>query len=185
VSNTRSPRILSQEDDDDEEASGVSEDQVSRGPATPPATTPGRRRNMQAIRRTETKPEVALRSTLHRRGLRFRKDLRLDLPDGRVRPDIVFPAVKVAVFVDGCFWHACPKHGRHPTRNINYWTPKLERTVERDRRNTAALEAAGWTVLRIWEHESTETAAPRIEATVRHARTLAEPPASAARNDKS
>ena len=84
---------------------------------------------MRAIRRVDTKPELALRSALHRRGYRFRKDYRLDLDAGaRVRPDIAFTARRVAVFVDGCFWHACPEHGRDPAVNEWYWAPKLRRT---------------------------------------------------------
>src|SRR5262249_25697542 len=99
---------------------------------------------MRAIRRTNTKPEIALRSALHRGGYRFRKDLRLDLNEGaRVRPDIAFTGRRVAVFVDGCFWHACPEHGRDPAVNQWYWAPKLRRTVERDRAADAALAAAG------------------------------------------
>jgi DNA mismatch endonuclease (patch repair protein) len=108
---------------------------------------------MRAIRRTNTKPEMALRSALHRQGYRFRKDHRLDLDSGaRVRPDIAFTARRVAVFVDGCFWHACPQHGRNPSVNEWYWAPKLRRTVERDRAADAALTAAGWQVVRLWEH---------------------------------
>lgn len=108
---------------------------------------------MQAIRRVDTKPEIEVRSALHRRGLRFRKDLRLEVDGVFVRPDIVFTRRRVAVFVDGCFWHSCPEHGRPPTVNQTYWAPKLQRTVERDLRATAALEQAGWRVLRVWEHE--------------------------------
>ena len=86
-------------------------------------------------------------------GYRFRKDYRLDLDAGaRVRPDIAFTARRVAVFVDGCFWHVCPEHGRNPGVNEWYWAPKLRRTVERDRAADAALTAAGWRVVRIWEH---------------------------------
>src|SRR5690242_20051910 len=107
---------------------------------------------MSAIRRANTKPELALRSALHRQGYRFRKDYRLDLAGARVRPDIAFTARRVAVFVDGCFWHACPEHGRNPAVNEWYWAPKLRRTVERDRAADAALTAAGWRVVRIWEH---------------------------------
>jgi DNA mismatch endonuclease, patch repair protein len=119
----------------------------------PAASSPGRAANMRAIRRTNTKPELALRSALHRQGYRFRKDYRLDLDAGaRVRPDIAFTARRVAVFVDGCFWHACPEHGRNPEVNEWYWAPKLRRTVERDRAADAALTAAGWRVVRIWEH---------------------------------
>ena len=108
---------------------------------------------MKANRRTDTKPELALRHALHRLGYRYRKDFRLDLDSGRrVRPDIAFTARKVAVFVDGCFWHACPEHGSKPRANEWYWGPKLIKNVERDRVNDAALILAGWTVIRLWEH---------------------------------
>lgn len=80
-----------------------------------------------------------------------------------MRPDLVFPRRRVAVFVDGCFWHVCPEHGREPTRNEWYWTPKLRRNVERDRAADAALEAAGWRVIRIWEHVPVEEAAAVVE----------------------
>lgn len=130
----------------------------------PTPITEGRARNLSAIRRTNTKPEVALRSLLHRRGRRFRKDYRLDLPEGRVRPDLVFTRRRVAVFVDGCFWHACPEHGRQPTHNEWYWTPKLRRNVERDRAADAALASAGWRVVRIWEHVPLGEAADQIES---------------------
>lgn len=114
---------------------------------------------MRAIRRTGTKPELALRSALHRQGYRFRKDYRLDLASGtRVRPDIAFTARRVAVFVDGCFWHVCPEHGRDPTVNEWYWAPKLRRNMERDRAADAALAAAGWQVVRVWEHEPLDAA---------------------------
>lgn len=125
---------------------------------SPGAASPGRSRNMRANRRTDTKPEVQLRSALHRRGYRFRKDYRLDLTGARVRPDIVFTARKTAIFVDGCFWHVCPQHGRLPSVNTGYWTPKLLRNVERDRIANAALTADGWNVVRIWEHLPLEEA---------------------------
>ena len=97
-----------------------------RAPSYPEASSEGRSANMRAIRRTDTKPELALRRALHRMGYRFRKDYRLDLDAGkRVRPDIAFTARKVAVFVDGCFWHACPDHGSKPSVNQGYWAPKL------------------------------------------------------------
>ncbi|GAA3159814.1 very short patch repair endonuclease [Blastococcus jejuensis] len=136
--------------------------------ATPRAAQPlpksaGRSRNLAAIRRSNTKPEVALRSLLHRRGRRFRKDYRLDLPDARVRPDLVFTRSRVAVFVDGCFWHVCPIHGREPTHNEWYWTPKLRRNVERDRIADAALTKAGWKVVRVWEHVPVQEAASLVE----------------------
>jgi DNA mismatch endonuclease (patch repair protein) len=113
---------------------------------------------MQANRRTNTKPEVRLRSALHTLGYRFRKDFVVRLADTRVRPDIVFTRRKVAVFVDGCFWHVCPEHGRQPTTNEWYWAPKLRRNMERDRKADDLLSGAGWTVVRIWEHESLESA---------------------------
>ena len=125
---------------------------------------------MQANRRTDTKPEVQLRSALHRAGYRFRKDMRVDTSELRVRPDIVFTRLRVAVFVDGCFWHVCPLHGREPTRNEWYWTPKLRRNVERDRQSDAALGAAGWSVVRVWEHEPLEEALRLVVLGLQHAK---------------
>jgi DNA mismatch endonuclease (patch repair protein) len=122
---------------------------------------------MRANRRTDTKPELALRRALHKLGYRYRKDYRLDLESGRrVRPDIAFTARRVAVFMDGCFWHACPQHGRNPAVNDWYWTPKLRRNVERDRAADETLTAAGWQVVRIWEHESLEDAVASVIAAV-------------------
>jgi len=118
---------------------------------------------MRAIRRTNTKPELALRRALHRRGYRYRKDYRLDLAGGtRVRPDIAFTARRVAVFVDGCFWHSCPDHSSRPAVNVWYWDPKLRRNAERDRAANAALAAAGWAVVRVWEHEPIEAAVASV-----------------------
>lgn len=114
-------------------------------------------------RRKETKPEVRLRSALHRRGFRFRKDHLLRCGEVRVRPDIVFTRRRVAVFVDGCFWHGCPDHQRVPSRNRAYWVPKLQGNMDRDRRVDAALIAAGWAVVRVWEHIDAERAAAEVE----------------------
>jgi DNA mismatch endonuclease, patch repair protein len=119
---------------------------------------------MRANRRTDTKPELALRRALHKQGYRYRKDYRLDLTGARVRPDIAFTARRVAVFVDGCFWHCCPQHGSQPANNTWYWEPKLARNVARDRAADAALGAAGWSVVRIWEHESLEAAVAAVVA---------------------
>jgi DNA mismatch endonuclease, patch repair protein len=140
----------------------------------PHPSSPGRSANMRANRRTDTKPELALRRALHKLGYRFRKDYRLDLDGRRVRPDIAFTARRVAVFVDGCFWHACPEHGSKPRANDWYWTPKLARNVERDRVADETLAAAGWQVVRIWEHESLEQALAAVVAVV-GARMAADP----------
>lgn len=114
---------------------------------------------MRANRRSGTRPEVAVRSALHRAGLRFRKDLPVPVQGGRVRPDVVFTRARLAVFIDGCFWHSCPVHGTRPRANADFWAAKLKRNNERDRRDTGRLEEAGWTVLRVWEHEAHDSAA--------------------------
>lgn len=123
---------------------------------------------MRANRRTDTKPEVALRKALHRLGYRYRKDFPLRLDGGvRVRPDIVFTARKVAVFVDGCFWHVCPEHGRRPTTNEWYWTPKLQRNIQRDQLANEALRDSGWRVVRVWEHEQLDIAVAAVVEAIR------------------
>jgi len=103
-----------------------------------------------------------MRSALHARGLRFRKDLPVRLRDRVVRPDIVFTRQKLAVFVDGCFWHCCPRHGNVPRANADYWKPKLARNVARDRAVDHALTAAGWRSVRVWEHDDPNDAATAI-----------------------
>ncbi|MER6790436.1 very short patch repair endonuclease [Amycolatopsis mediterranei] len=132
----------------------------------PAAASEGRSRNMRANRRTDTKPEVTLRKELHRLGYRYRKDLPIVLEGVRVRPDIVFTKRKVAIFVDGCFWHVCPHHGRQPTSNEWYWAPKLRRNMSRDQLVTEALEDAGWRVVRIWEHVPLRDAVSVVEAAI-------------------
>ena len=121
---------------------------------------------MRANLKKDTKPEVAIRSSLHRRGRRFRTHLRIVHGSGHVRPDIVFTRARLAVFVDGCFWHRCPIHGNLPRKNTDYWLPKLTRNVERDVATDRALHAAGWHVLRIWEHVSAEEAACAVDTTL-------------------
>ena len=132
----------------------------------PHPLNPGRSANMRANRRKDTKPELALRRALHAQGYRYRKDYRLELAGTRVRPDIAFTARRVAVFVDGCFWHCCPEHGSQPANNTWYWAPKLVRNVERDRAADSALAAAGWSVVRVWEHESLEAAVAVVVTTL-------------------
>ena len=121
---------------------------------------------MQANRRRDTQPELALRRFLHARGLRYRVDYR-PIPCLRNKADIVFTRRKVAVFIDGCFWHGCPEHYFASKTNVDYWEPKIEQNRLRDEAVTAAIEEAGWRVIRVWEHESVEEAADRIEAAVR------------------
>lgn len=118
----------------------------------------------RANRRADSKPEVAMRSALHRAGMRFRKDLLVRAGDVRVRPDVVFTKRKVAVFMDGCFWHGCPDHLTMPKSNRGYWVPKLEANVARDHRVNAALGDAGWAVVRAWEHEPVGSVVQRVAA---------------------
>lgn len=129
-------------------------------------TSPGRSRNMSAIRRRDTKPEIQLRSQLHQRGLRFRKDYPIRVSGRLIRPDVVFTKHHLAIFVDGCFWHSCPTHGRRPGVNQSYWSPKLEINARRDLEQTNALQASGWTVLRFWTHEETDQMVEKIAATL-------------------
>jgi DNA mismatch endonuclease (patch repair protein) len=121
--------------------------------------------------RTGTSPERALRTELHRRGRRFRVDFRFDI-DGlrRRRADIVFTRVKVAVFIDGCFWHRCPEHATFPKANEAWWAAKLAGNVQRDRDTDDKLGDAGWSVIRVWEHEESLSAADRVEAVLDAAR---------------
>jgi DNA mismatch endonuclease, patch repair protein len=122
---------------------------------------------MKGNRSRDTAPEVALRSALHARGLRFRKEYPVPLAERRVKVDVAFPRKHVAVFVDGCFWHGCPEHGHEPRRNTHYWGPKLSRNRQRDRAVTEELRRAGWTVVRIWEHVSADDAACVVETALR------------------
>ena len=135
-----------------------------KGHSYPAPSSEAAAATMRANRRRDTGPERRLRSELHRRGWRFRVDLPLDAAGRRVRPDIVFTRRRLAVFVDGCFWHSCPKHGRQPRANASYWGPKLRRNVERDRADSDALAKAGWIVVRVWEHEGLEEAVDTIES---------------------
>lgn len=124
-------------------------------PTAPPASSAATRAVMRGNRRVDTAPELQVRSALHAAGLRFRKDTR-PVQRVRCRADVVFPRERVAVFIDGCYWHGCPEHGKVPRTNAVYWRAKLERNAERDAWATATLEDAGWLVLRFWEHEPTD-----------------------------
>ena len=126
-------------------------------------TSDDRRRMMSRIRGRDTKPELSLRRAAWKLGLRYRLHYRV----GRTRPDMVFVGARVAVFVDGCFWHGCPLHSTTPRNNRDFWVQKLRRNRERDADNTQSLIERGWQVLRLWEHEidaSPEICAQQIAA---------------------
>lgn len=105
---------------------------------------------MKRIRLRNTGPELALRRKLWALGLRYRLTSNPPLPG---KPDILFPGTKIAVFVDGCFWHGCPTHGHIPKSRMEYWRPKIARTQQRDTKTNAKLASMGWHVLRFWEHQ--------------------------------
>jgi DNA mismatch endonuclease (patch repair protein) len=119
--------------------------------------------------RRDTKPELELRRKLFARGLRYRVDTPI-IRSVRRRPDVVFPAAKVAVFVDGCFWHGCPDHATWPKTNEEFWREKISTNKRRDRDTDQRLADAGWLVVRVWEHEDVERAADRLEKIVRERR---------------
>ncbi len=118
-------------------------------------------RRMQAAKPRDTAPEKALRSALHRRGLRYRIDTK-PLKELNRRADIIFRSAKVAIFVDGCFWHGCPIHGTQAKTNAEFWSFKIKQNQERDEDTTKRLEEAGWEVIRVWEHENPEKASEKI-----------------------
>ncbi|MEQ8143631.1 very short patch repair endonuclease [Streptomyces sp. OP7] len=129
------------------------------------ASSAARRRNMQAIRSRDTKPEIMIRRLVHAAGLRYRVAAR-PLPDLRRTADMVFRPAKVAVFIDGCYWHGCPEHYVPPKTNSGYWSEKVIRNVKRDRETDEKLTDAGWLVLRFWEHEPSDACAHKITLTV-------------------
>lgn len=121
---------------------------------------------MARVARRDTRPELEIRRELHARGLRYRVDVS-PVPSLRGRADILFRPARVAVYVDGCFWHSCPDHGVLPKGNRDWWREKLAATVRRDRTTDSALAELGWRVVRVWEHEDPVAAADRIEAALR------------------
>jgi len=133
--------------------------------STPTASSPAARAVMRG-NRSDSALERGLRSRLHRRGLRFRKHVNV-VPGFRCKPDVVFTRARLAVFVHGCFWHSCPDHRSQPKANDSWWRDKLANTVARDQRNRAALEAAGWTVVELWEHQDLDEMTDEVVATLR------------------
>ncbi|MGW0833510.1 very short patch repair endonuclease [Streptomyces prunicolor] len=120
---------------------------------------------MSRQRSKDTGAELAVRRLLHAAGLRYRVEY--PVPGmARRRIDVAFTRTRVAVLIDGCFWHGCPEHATRPKANAEWWREKLDRNMARDRETTEHLIARGWTVLRFWEHESPDTVAARVAATV-------------------
>jgi DNA mismatch endonuclease (patch repair protein) len=126
----------------------------------PSASSAATRRVMQRTKRSGTRPELALRSALHRRGLRFVVDRPVPGGNRRRRVDILLRGARIAVFVDGCFWHSCPKHSHLQKTNISSWRLKFRGICRRDRDTDAQLTATGWLAVRIWEHGDPVEAAP-------------------------
>ncbi|MDT8912915.1 very short patch repair endonuclease [Amycolatopsis sp. PS_44_ISF1] len=122
---------------------------------------------MRRTKRSGTRPEIELRRELHRRGLRFVVDQPVPGGNRRRRVDVLLRGTRIAVFVDGCFWHSCPEHGHLPVANRSWWRLKLRGIARRDRDTDAVLAAMGWLVVRIWEHEDAAEAATRLEHVAR------------------
>ena len=145
---------------------GIQDESAAQLGSTRQPPSESKRRAMQSQRERNTAPELALRRELHRRGLRYfvhRRPVR----GLRREADIVFVRAKLAVFVDGCFWHGCPDHGTHPKNNAGWWQAKLNKNRQRDADTGERFRGGGWEVLRLWEHEAVDEAADRVEAAVR------------------
>lgn len=137
---------------------------AGEGPIQPVSESVSRR--FARTRGRDTKPEIALRRELHRRGLRYWVD-RAPIDRSRRRADVIFPRVRLAVYIDGCFFHGCPQHATWPRHNAEFWREKIETNRRRDRDTDRRLVEAGWRVLRAWEHEDPVEVADRIERIVR------------------
>lgn len=132
----------------------------------PAASSEAALHRMQAAKPKDTAPEKAIRSTLHKLGLRYSIDAK-PIKELNRRADILFRSLKIAVFVDGCFWHGCPIHGTQAKANAEFWHAKISRNQERDAQTTEYLEKAGWEVIRVWEHEDPLLASKKIVDIVR------------------
>jgi len=131
----------------------------------PKASSEEAHRRMKAVRQRDTEAEMAVRRRIHAMGLRYRVDFPV-LESPRRRADIAFPRLRIAIFIDGCFWHGCPIHGTSPKANAGFWKRKIEANVERDRDTDMRLRAKGWVVLRFWEHEDPDYVAASIRRIV-------------------
>jgi len=140
---------------------GESSKEIKRRIRNPKPSSEAALKRMKAAKPRDTAPEKALRSALHKKGLRFRIDAK-PIKELNRKADIVFRPAKVAVFVDGCFWHGCPIHGTKAKANAEFWDQKIKKNQERDKDTVNQLEAAGWRVIRVWEHEDPEERAQEI-----------------------
>ena len=145
---------------------GKHKEEIKRKICIPPPSSAAALRRMQAAKPKNTAPEKALRSAIHRRGLRYRVDAK-PLNELNRRADIIFRSTKVAVFVDGCFWHGCPIHGTQAKANVEFWRVKIKQNQERDADTNRRLVEAGWKVIRVWEHEDPEEISEEIYNIVR------------------
>lgn len=135
----------------------------------PKASSEEARRRMKAVRQRDTGAEMAVRRRLHAMGLRYRVDFPV-LESPRRRADIAFPRLRIAIFIDGCFWHGCPIHGTSPKANAEFWKRKIEANIARDRDTDERLRGTGWVVLRFWEHEDPDDVAASIRRSVEEIR---------------
>jgi len=135
----------------------------------PPASSEAASHRMKSVRQRDTAAELAIRSEVFRLGGRYRVDYQ-PLGGLRRRADLAFPGARLAVFIDGCFWHGCPLHATEPKSNAAFWRGKILGNRERDRETNVRLREAGWTVLRIWEHETPKVAARHVWSTYRRLR---------------
>jgi DNA mismatch endonuclease, patch repair protein len=156
----------------------------SEPPVTSWASSEAVRRSMRANRDRDTGPECLLRSALHRRGFRFRVRVRPVLGSNRTA-DLVFPARLIAVYVDGCFWHGCPKHFVVPKTNADFWERKIAGNKNRDLETVGQATAAGWTVIRLWEHDVAKHLNACVELVARIVAAVPQGPEKPARSDRS
>lgn len=158
---------------------------MSHGPERAPgASSPAVAKRMRSTPCRDSRPEIELRRRVHAAGLRYRVDVQ-PLRDLRRRADLVFPVERVAVFLDGCFWHGCPQHFSCPRANGRWWQAKIETTRLRDADTGMKLRAEGWLVLRFWEHESPIEAAASVVTSVKARRRAADLPRVSGPRDRS
>jgi len=143
----------------------IEQEKLSQLAKNPKPSSEAARNRMRAVKRRDTEAEMKVRRLLFAMGLRYRVDYEV-IEEPRRRADIVFKKAKVAVFIDGCFWHACPLHGSSSKANAKFWKDKIETNVERDKDTTRRLKEKGWLVIRAWEHEDPQKVTNKIASQV-------------------